>query len=183
MKKFLSLILGVVLLFSLVGCGEKDIDKNSFESAEEYVNDVKSEREQKEEKEKEQFESNKKIINEEVSIPDYTLKLKGYSIVDSTIFDDAKNIIITYDYTNTGENDSQFLNLHDYMSPELKLYQDGIEIKGTVSKVSKNGATVIKPGTTIEVIHSYKLENETSDIEVELNNYDRESSTCTLKLN
>ena len=183
MRRILSLILGVVLLFSLFGCGEKNIDKNSFESAEEYVNDVKSEREQKEEKEIEQFENNKKSINEEVSIPGYTLKLKDYSIVDSTVFDDKKNIIITFDYTNTGENDGQFGVLVGFGSqPSLKLYQDGIEITSTVSKLWKNGSTIIKPGTTIEVIYSYQLENETSDIEVELNNYDREISTCTLNL-
>ena len=37
---------------ALAGCGDKDIDKNSFESAKEYVDGVKSEREQKEEKER-----------------------------------------------------------------------------------------------------------------------------------
>jgi len=184
MKRILSLILGVVLIFSLVGCGDENVDKNSFESAKEYVEDVKSEREQKEEKEKEQFENNKKSISEEVSISDYTLKLKEYSVVDSTILDGEKNIIITFDYTNTGEYDGQFGALVGGFGsqPALKLYQDGIELKGTASKLWENHSTVIKPGTTIEVIYPYQLENETSDIEVELKKYDREISTCTIKL-
>ena len=183
MKRFLSLILGLVLIVSFVGCEDNDIDKNSFESAKEYVDGVKSEREQKEEKEREQYENSKKSIKEEVSIPGYTLKIKDYSIVNSTVFDDKKNIIITFDYTNTGENDGQFGVLVGFGSqPSLKLYQDGIEITGTVSKLLKNVSTIIKPGTTIEVINAYQLENETSDIEVELNNYDREISTGTIKL-
>ena len=181
MKKILCLLLSAILTFGLVGCGDKD-NKNSFESAEEYVNNVKSEREQKEEKEKEQFENNKKSINEEVSISGYTLKLKEYSIVDSTNFDGKKNIVFTFDYTNTGEYDGQFGALVGYSQPALKMYQDGIEIKGTASKLWKNASTIIKPGTTIEVIYPYQLENETSDIEVELKNYDREISTCTIKL-
>jgi hypothetical protein len=185
MKKILSLILGVVLLFSLVGCREKDVDKNSFESAKEYVDGVKSEREQKEEKEREQFESNKKSINEEVSLLGCTLKLKEYSIVDSAIFDDTKCIAITFDYTNNGETDNQFCNfINGYIQPTLNLYQDGVKLKthGS-SKLIKGHGTIIKPGATTEVIYVFALQNESSDIEVELKNYDSESSTCTLKLN
>ena len=185
MKKFLSLMLGVVLLFSLVGCGEKDVDKNSFESAKEYVDGVKSEREQKEEKERKQFESNKTSISEEVSVSECTLKLKEYSIVDSTFYEDTKSIAITFDYTNNGETDNQFCNfINGYIQPTLNLYQDGVKLEtDALSKLIKGHGTIIKPGATTEVIYVFALQNESSDIEVELKHYDRESSTCTLKLN
>ena len=44
MKKFLCLLLGLILTFGLFGCGDNDVDKNSFESAEEYLNNTKSEK-------------------------------------------------------------------------------------------------------------------------------------------
>lgn len=184
MKKVLCLMLGVILTFGLVGCGEKDIDKNSFESAKEYVDGVKSEREQKDEKEREQFESNKTSTSGEVSLLGCTLKLKEYSIVDSTFYEDTKSIAITFDYTNNGETDNQFCNfINGYMPPALVLYQDGVKLEtDALSKLIKGHGTIIKPGTTTEVIYVFALQNESSDIEVELKNYDKESSTCTIKL-
>lgn len=183
MKKILCLLLCVILTFGLVGCGDKDIDKNSFESSKEYVDGVKSEREQKEEKEKEQFESNKKSINEEVSVSECTLKLKEYSIVDSTLFDNTKCIAITFDFTNNSQTDKHFADIIDeYSFPLLTLYQDGVKLNCTFSKLSKDNSTLIKPGTTIEVIEVFKLQNESSNIDLELKDINGKSSTCTLKL-
>ena len=47
----------------------------------------------------------------------------------------------------------------------------------------KNDMSAIKQGTTIETIYGFTLENEISDVEVELMNYSGEKSTCTIKLN
>ena len=184
MKKFLCLILAVCLSLGLAACGDKDIDKNSFESAKEYVDGVKSEREQKEVKEREQFESNKKTINEEVSVSECTLKLKEYSIVDSTIFDNTKCIAISFDFTNNSGTEKHFADIiYEYSFPVLTLYQDGVKLNCTSSKLSKDAGTIIKSGATIEVVEVFALQNETSNIEVELKHYDREISSCIIKLN
>ena len=95
MKKFLCLILVVCLSLSLSACGDKKVDENSFESMQEYANDVKSQKEQRAQKEQKQYDSNKKSISEALSVPECTLKLKEYAVIDSTLYEGKKNIAIT----------------------------------------------------------------------------------------
>ena len=179
MKKFLCLILGVCLILGLAGCGDKDVDNNSFESMQEYANDVKNQKEQK------QYDSNKKNISEEIAVSETKLKLKEYGVIDSSFNEGEKTIVITFDYTNNEEPNRAFGGVVSKTDAEsrLTLYQDGIELRAALIAMKKNDISYIKQGTTIETIYGFTLENETSDIVVELMNYSGEKSTCIIKLN
>ena len=185
MKKFLCLILVVCLSLSLSACGDKKVDENSFESMQEYANDVKSQKEQRAQKEQKQYDSNKKSISEALSVPECTLKLKEYAVIDSTLYEGKKNIAITFDYTNNEEANRSFGAVVSPAAAEshLTLYQDGIELRTELIQMRKNDLSAIKQGTTIETIYGFTLENEISDVEVELMNYSGEKSTCIIKLN
>ena len=185
MKKFLCLILGVCLILGLSGCGDKDVDNNSFESMQEYANDVKNQKEQRAQKEQKQYDSNKKNISEEIAASETKLKLKEYGVIDSSFNEGEKTIVITFDYTNNEEPNRSFGSVVSKTDAEsrLTLYQDGIELRVAAIAISKNYISNIKHGTTIETVYGFVLENETSDVEVELMNYSGEKSTCTIKLN
>ena len=185
MKKFLCLILGVCLILGLSGCGDKDVDNNSFESMQEYANDVKNQKEQRAQKEQKQYDSNKKNISEEIAVSETKLKLKEYGVIDSSFNEGEKSIVITFDYTNNEEPNRAFGDVVSKISAEsrLTLYQDGIELRTDLMAMSKNYTSAIKQGTTIETVYGFVLENETSDVEVELMNYSGEKSTCIIKLN
>lgn len=185
MKKFLCLILGVCLILGLAGCGDKDVDNNSFESMQEYANDVKNQKEQRAQKEQKQYDSNKKSMSEEIAVSETKLKLKEYGVIDSSFNEGEKSIVITFDYTNNEEPNRAFGAVVSKVGAEsrLTLYQDGIELRADLLAMKKNELSTIKQGTTIETVYGFVLENETSDIEVELMNYSGEKSTCIIKLN
>ena len=184
MKKILCLILVVCLSLGLSACGDKEVDENSFESMQEYANDAKSQKEQIAQKEQKQYDSNKKSISEVLSVTESTIKLKEYSVIDSSFNEGEKSIVITFDYTNNEEPNRSFGSVVSKTDAEsrLTLYQDGIELRVAAIAISKNYISNIKHGTTIETVYGFVLENETSDVEVELMNYSSEKSTCTIKL-
>ena len=151
----------------------------------EYANDVKNQKEQRAQKEQKQYDSNKKNISEEIAVSETKLKLKEYGVIDSSFNEGEKSIVITFDYTNNEEPNRAFGDVVSKISAEsrLTLYQDGIELRAALIAMKKNDISYIKQGTTIETIYGFTLENETSDIVVELMNYSGEKSTCIKKLN
>ena len=151
----------------------------------EYANNIKNQKEDRAQIEQKQYDSNKKSISEELTVTETKLKLKEYGIVDSILLEGKRSIVITFDYTNNREANDMFgAIVGKATESRLILYQDGIELRPDgVLAMKKNYDSLIKQGATIETIYGFTLENETSDIEVELMNYSGEKSTCIIKLN
>ena len=90
--------------------------------------------------------------------------IKSYAITQGY---SGPQLILTLDYTNTNENNNDgFYNMKNL----LKLYQDGAEIKTGYSVHNKDENTQIKTGATVEVVTTYDLRNDTSDVEIECYN-------------
>lgn len=181
MKKLLSLLLALTICLSFGACG-----KDEPETVEEAVEQVQSsweklseENEKKKAEENKQFEKNQvKIKNGSFEIPDIgKVNLKSYVIMDGML--DTRNIVLTLEYTNTkADYDLSFNHFANY----LTLYQDGAKLSSAFSSFDKEQTTTIKSGSTVEVVTSYTLRNETSDIEFECKDYNGEYGTYTLKL-
>ena len=131
MKRILCLLLGVILTFGLVGCGEKPVEEYSTESMQEYANNIKNQKEDRAQIEQKQYDSNKKSISEELAVTETKLKLKEYAIVDSILLEGKKSIVITFDYTNNEETNQSFGAIFSQAGADsrLTLYQDGIELR------------------------------------------------------
>lgn len=141
MKKAIVLLFSVMLMFVFTACGGGDGGSES--------------------------KSDDKSDPNVIQIGDYTAEYKGYEIVKDYDGDDA--IIVTWNYTNNGEEAESFTWAFNYT-----LFQDGIELEyGTVfiedsyDTVDENMNTEIKPGNSLEVKTTNKLENLESPVEVE----------------
>ena len=86
---------------------------------------------------------------------------KSYVVTHSRT---GSQISFVIDYTNTNDD----INKSFYhMKSQIKLYQDGAELTTGYSRHDKDESTQLRNGTTIEVITTYNLRNETSDVELE----------------
>lgn len=92
------------------------------------------------------------------------------SILDATLSKDYKDkdaIIVTYDFTNNGENETSFM-----VAISAKAYQDGIELESAIIMdddfSSEDQMKNIKPGATLTVQKAYVLDNNTSPVEIEV---------------
>lgn len=107
------------------------------------------------------------IMGTSGTIDDYVINIKSIRL--TTNYEDAPSVIVTYDFTNNGEDAKSFM-----LAVTSKVFQDGIECESTISAFdddsfnSENQMKDIKTGATLEVEKIYKLNNETSEIEVEV---------------
>lgn len=92
------------------------------------------------------------------------------SILDATLskdYEDKDAIIVSYDFTNNGENETSFM-----VAISAKAYQDGIELESAIimgdDLNAEDQMKNIKPGATLTVKKAYVLDNNTSPVEVEV---------------
>ena len=104
------------------------------------------------------------------------IHIKSYSIVDG--FNDAKWLILKYDYTNLSEDNDCSVDVLRY----LELYQDGASLNQITTVYDKDSETHIKPGASVEAIISLDLRNTTSDVEFELTYEEEVLSTYKLSI-
>ena len=87
----------------------------------------------------------------------YEVEIKEISI-GSYYYTDC--VIVVYTFTNNSESNASFLTCF-----EDEVYQNGVAL-GNYG--GKNYTDYIKPGTTVDVIVNYPLNNTTGDIEIEI---------------
>lgn len=181
-KRILALFLAVITCLSLSACdGEKEAEKieKAIDESKTAMEKLSETADKKVAEKQKIFDKNKKSTDVTFSIDqEGTLKLKSYAAMEGML--DSKVLTVVLDFTNNEPSYNQsFYNVNSYMT----LYQDGAAINPFTSSLDKEQATMIKPGATIEVITTYELRNETSDVEVECK--DREGNvigTAVLKI-
>lgn len=110
---------------------------------------------------------NSNIMEGTGKIGDFEITIKSCTL--STNYKDEPSVIITYDFTNHSDKAQSFM-----VASSDKVFQNGIECETTVSNYdddsfsSENQMKEIKTGATLEVQVIYKLNDSTSDIEVEV---------------
>lgn len=146
MKKYVSLIVVGLLAFALVACGGDNKDT---------ANDTQTKTEAKTEA--------KNVMQDSGTVGNFTVAIKSAKLSKSYEGDDA--VTVTYDFTNNGDEAQSF----DVVIDDT-VYQNGVELEFAVisGSTESNSMKKIQKGASLEVEKSYKLQDKTSPINVEV---------------
>ena len=106
----------------------------------------------------------------ESNLGNYNIEIKSCRIVED--YEGKAVAIVTFAFTNN-DNDSQAF----WLAVEDHAYQDGIGLSESyfvaddVDYSSDNQMKEIKPGATLDVEVAYELNDETTDVEIEVSEY------------
>ena len=147
MKKTLSLLLVVLLLgvYGVFALGSSDSEGGSTNQGSETV--------QKQE--------------EEANLGDYKVEIVSSRLAKT--YDDKGAIIVKYKFTNNSDEPTAF-----YIAFEAEAYQDGVGLneafmlKDSANYSADNQTKDIKKGASIEVEVAYELNDDTTNVEVEV---------------
>ena len=100
------------------------------------------------------------------NLGDYYVEIKGGTLAED--YEGNLACVITYSWTNNSEETTSAM-----LSVSEKAFQDGVELDTALimdSSIYDSGASMkdVRPGTTIDVQCAFVLNNQTSDVEVEL---------------
>ncbi len=105
--------------------------------------------------------------------------LKSYALGKDYSDDDV--IILEVVYTNDNSR-NQNLTYYNAIS-EMNIYQNGVEISNIATKYSKDEASWVKPGYSLDVVGAFKLRDTTTDVVFECVDSDRNViDSYTLKI-
>ncbi len=161
MKKLISilLVICVVLSFALFAMGSG--------SEEENINQGSGSAQSQEEAEKETVEGAEKEAGE-ANLGDYNLVIDSCRLARD--FEGKPVVIVKYIYTNVSDDDATSF----FMAFEDNVYQNGVGLNEAyfldddVEYNSDNQTKEIKKGASLEVEVAYELDDEVTDIEVEV---------------
>lgn len=95
----------------------------------------------------------------------YQVTINGYRLVSD--YDGAPAIAIDYTFTNVSDDSPTSMQL----ATNITVYQDGVECEDAffAEDNSEDGySNKVKAGVSVDVTRVYKLQNTTSDVEVEV---------------
>lgn len=95
---------------------------------------------------------------------DYSVTIDGYSLTND--YDGAPCIAINYTFTNVSSNEATSMQ----MATDINVYQNGVECEDAwFADDNSDGYTnKVKAGVSVAVTRVYKLQDTTSDVEVEV---------------
>lgn len=123
--------------------------------------DAKKTEAKKEEAKKEEAKDEGPKIAENAK---YKVEIGDYSIEED--YDGAPVIAINYTFTNVSDDSPSSMQ----MSTNISVYQDGVECEDAYfAGVNSDGySNKVKAGVSVDVTRAYKLQNTSSDVEVEV---------------
>lgn len=187
MKKIISLLTVFSLSLTLIGCSDdndsemespfalpgtevsekmlEDAFKTSAGAMGNLAKEGHETAEQRLAERKSKYNQKKVTVNDVITTDSATIKLKSYAILENEYsLDNEKNIILTFDYTNTDDTEWHFYTaLGD-------VYQGGVHIPRALDTLEKENTTSIRQGTTLEVVTSYTIRNESDSFELIFHN-------------
>ena len=148
MKKLTSIILAILLVsafaFFAIGSGESDTGTTSQGSGSAQSEDIK-----------------------EDELGDYSVNIDSCRLAKD--YEGSDIVIVKYIFTNNGDEAASFMFAFDET-----VYQDGIGLNecyfadDNANYSSDNQTKEIKPGSSLDVEVAYELNDNTTDIEVEV---------------
>lgn len=95
---------------------------------------------------------------------DYKVTINGYNIVED--YDGAPCIAVDFTFTNVSDDTPTSMML----ATDITVYQDGVECEDAYfsGENSDGFSNKVKAGVSVDVTRTYKLQNTTSDVEVEV---------------
>lgn len=115
------------------------------------------------------FSGGEETEKETGDIGSYNVIVKDYFVAED--YDDEKILVVTYTFTNNSETNASF----DVAIYE-QCFQNGVELnKNFFTDIDNyddsNSTKSIKPGASIDVQQAYDLNDEESDIDVEISEF------------
>ena len=162
---------GVVLLVVLAlviggGSGSSSSSSDSGTAKTEAA-ESGSKKEKKDDKKDEAKEEAAQEADEGPSIATdskYAVTINGMNIVED--YDGAPCIAIDFTFTNVSDDSPTSMSL----ATNITVYQDGVECEDAYFADSNDGSysNKVKAGVSVDVTRVYKLQNTSSDVEVEV---------------
>ena len=152
MKRILTILLSLLLLLTIVGCGSQ-----------EGTEPDKVEQDELEQKEEEIEESNDDTIVEEVTVGEDIIVIN--SVEQSKDEEDNDNVVIEFTWTNNSDETTNWVSgVFD------QVFQDGQELETATIKDDdyENVMKEIRPGTTLEGVRRAYTPISENPLELEL---------------
>lgn len=147
MKKFLALLMALIMCLSICACGGNDDSADT---------DNKEPVTQKDDETEETKAS-------EGTLGDYAIKFTGFSL--SKDYEGKDVIIVSYDFTNNSDEAEAAI-----WAVNIKAFQDGVELETAFvldNDDIDNSTKEIKSGVTLSCCSAFVLDNTSSSVEFE----------------
>lgn len=141
--------------------GEAAVEQQAEESAAEEEAGAEAEAEADAEPEAEATADEGPAMAED---SDYKVTINGYNIVED--YDGAPCIAVDFTFTNVSDDTPTSM----MMATDITVYQDGVECEDAYfsGENSDGFSNKVKAGVSVDVTRTYKLQNTSSDVEVEV---------------
>lgn len=170
-KKIALALVALVLIGVIFGRGGKESSSSSSsegeaaveqQAQEETEEEAASEAEPEAEEPEPEPEADEGPAMAENS--DYKVTINGYNIVED--YDGAPCIAVDFTFTNVSDDTPTSMML----ATDITVYQDGVECEDAYfsGENSDGYSNKVKAGVSVDVTRTYKLQNTTSDVEVEV---------------
>lgn len=180
-KGIAAVVIALVVLGMVFGGGSSSESKKSDTAKEQAATEAAADTEEKkDDKKKDEAEEAAEEEPEEEAAPEeeeevdegpsiatnskYAVTINGWRIVED--YDGAPCIAIDYTFTNVSDDSATSMQL----ATNITVYQNGVECEDAyfASDNSDGYSNKVKAGVSVDVTRVYKLQDTTSDVEVEV---------------
>lgn len=167
-KKLALALVALVLIGAIFGRGGKESSSSSSSESEAAVEQQAQEETKEEAASEAEAEAEPEAEADEgpamAEDSDYKVTINGYNIVED--YDGAPCIAVDFTFTNVSDDTPTSMML----ATDITVYQDGVECEDAYfsGENSDGFSNKVKAGVSVDVTRTYKLQNTTSDVEVEV---------------
>lgn len=167
-KKLALALVALVLIGAIFGRGGKESSSSSSSESEAAVEQQAQEETEEEAAPEAEAEAEPEAEADEgpamAEDSDYKVTINGYNIVED--YDGAPCIAVDFTFTNVSDDTPTSMML----ATDITVYQDGVECEDAYfsGENSDGFSNKVKAGVSVDVTRTYKLQNTTSDVEVEV---------------
>jgi hypothetical protein len=167
-KKLALALVALVLIGAIFGRGGKESSSSSSSESEAAVEQQAQEETEEEAAPEAEAEAEPEAETDEgpamAEDSDYKVTINGYNIVED--YDGAPCIAVDFTFTNVSDDTPTSMML----ATDITVYQDGVECEDAYfsGENSDGFSNKVKAGVSVDVTRTYKLQNTTSDVEVEV---------------
>lgn len=167
-KKLALALVALVLIGAIFGRGGKGSSSSSSSESEAAVEQQAQEETEEEAAPEAEAEAEPEAEADEgpamAEDSDYKVTINGYNIVED--YDGAPCIAVDFTFTNVSDDTPTSMML----ATDITVYQDGVECEDAYfsGENSDGFSNKVKAGVSVDVTRTYKLQNTTSDVEVEV---------------
>ena len=162
LKKIGIALVVLIAVVVVIGCSDDQSSDTTETPAQEQSETQASEDEQGEAEEEaaEEADEGPSIATDSK----YAVTINGFHLTED--YDGAPAIAIDYTFTNVSDDSPTSMDL----ATTITVYQDGLECERAyfADDDGDNGSSKVKAGKSIDVTLAYKLQDTTSDVEVEV---------------